>query len=85
MADIILQLTDPSPTITVGIATTVIPTISVGVATAVIPTLSQLTDVDIVGVSDGQLLNYDSTSSKWIASDPEVAVPTPNIDAGTFN
>lgn len=62
------------------------PQINVSISTAVsIPALSQLTDVNIAGVTDGQLLNYDATTSKWIASDPEVAVPTPNIDAGTFN
>lgn len=62
------------------------PQINVSISTAVaIPALAQLTDVNIAGVTDGQLLNYNATTSKWIASDPEVAVPTPNIDGGTFN
>lgn len=62
------------------------PQINVSISSAVtIPALAQLTDVNVAGVTDGQLLNYNASTSKWIASDPEVAVPTPNIDGGEFN
>ena len=63
------------------------PQINVSISSAVtLPALAQLTDVNIAGVTDGQLLNYDASTSKWIASDPDVAVPPPaNIDGGTFN
>lgn len=84
MADIVVQLSDPTPAITVGIS--VAPPISIGVAVTALPALSQLTDVNIPNPSDGQLLNFDSDTNKWIASDPDVVVPPPsNIDGGEFN
>jgi hypothetical protein len=43
--------------------------------------LAVLSDVNIVGVSDGNLLAYDSATSKWIASN---ALPPVNVVAGTY-
>ena len=33
--------------------------------------LSQLADVNVAGVTNGQVLTYDTTSGKWIASTPQ--------------
>lgn len=33
--------------------------------------LAQLADVNVAGVTDGQVLTYDTTSGKWIASTPQ--------------
>ena len=33
--------------------------------------LAQLADVNVAGVTNGQVLTYDSTSGKWIASTPQ--------------
>ena len=43
--------------------------------------LAVLSDVNIGGVSDGNLLAYDSATSKWIASN---ALPPVNVVAGTY-
>jgi hypothetical protein len=33
--------------------------------------LAQLADVNVAGVTNGQVLTYDTTSGKWIASTPQ--------------
>jgi hypothetical protein len=43
--------------------------------------LATLSDVNVTGVSDGNLLAYDSATSKWIASN---ALPPVNVVAGTY-
>lgn len=43
--------------------------------------LATLSDVNITGVSDGNLLAYDSATAKWIASN---ALPPVNVVAGTY-
>ena len=43
--------------------------------------LATLSDVNITGVSDGNLLAYDSATAKWVASN---ALPPVNVVTGTY-